>query len=189
MAPAHILRLPLQGNPAGHVLVRVAPHHSPSSNGLQPLDLELTATEGEQAYVRIRKSALELRSCSCHPSSLFFAAGLVDPASCLVPCGPPVRPKTSEPPPCCNAAHVSLFGAPVRVNLIDPAVSSFSHPGHPSPPSQAAHPSILLSDVVTDIVWPANFGYVPVFLQCNTPRPRGTETGIAPCRMPNGSNV
>ncbi|ROW04052.1 hypothetical protein VSDG_00747 [Cytospora chrysosperma] len=52
MAPAHILRLPLQGNPGGHVLVRVVPHSS-SSSSPQPLDVELTATEGEQAYVRI----------------------------------------------------------------------------------------------------------------------------------------
>ncbi|KUI73581.1 hypothetical protein VM1G_09278 [Cytospora mali] len=51
MAPAHILRLPLNGNPGGHVLVRVVPN---SSHASHPLDLELTATEAEQAYVRIR---------------------------------------------------------------------------------------------------------------------------------------
>ncbi|ROW12897.1 hypothetical protein VPNG_04717 [Cytospora leucostoma] len=49
-APAHILRLPLKGSPASHVLVRVVPR---SSAGSRPLDLELTATDDEQAYVRI----------------------------------------------------------------------------------------------------------------------------------------
>lgn len=51
-APAHILRLPLRGSPGSHVLVRVVPRSSASS---RPLDLELTATDDEQAYVRIRK--------------------------------------------------------------------------------------------------------------------------------------
>ncbi|KAK7747978.1 hypothetical protein SLS53_001230 [Cytospora paraplurivora] len=49
-APAHIVRLPLKGSPASHVLIRVVPR---SSAGSRPLDLELTATDDEQAYVRI----------------------------------------------------------------------------------------------------------------------------------------
>lgn len=136
MAPAHILRLPLQGNPAGHVLVRIVPHQSSSSSASQPLNLELTATEGEQAYVRIRKS--QTRNAFLHLSPpLVYSLQLawVDPAlwaACLAK-HPSLRL-------CCNIdCWVCLcWGPSAGLPLLSPSV-----PLMPPPPSSIlqSHPS------------------------------------------------
>lgn len=135
-APAHILRLPLRGSPGSHVLVRVVPRSSASS---RPLDLELTATDDEQAYVRIRKLFLIYLFVSVATNGRVPASILCrwPGRSGLVGHRDPIIRSC-----CCPGLHLhTCCWSPVWA--VTPSILQ-SHLSQPSQPSQPSRPSPAL---------------------------------------------